>query len=229
MRGKRHHLRRRFYVPGITPAYAGKSFPCDVLGSVKRDHPRICGEKKFSLNTPALEVGSPPRVRGKVQGQLLQAVEVGITPAYAGKSRKDWTVLPASRDHPRVCGEKTAIILAFDYCNGSPPRMRGKAAPKNVDCDNLRITPAYAGKSRTDMTISVHSKDHPRVCGEKLFFGACGRHRSRITPAYAGKSFRRLFADYFSRDHPRVCGEKTLSHIDHWRGLGSPPRMRGKV
>ena len=31
---------------GITPAYAGKSFKGECSGSDKRDHPRLCGEKR---------------------------------------------------------------------------------------------------------------------------------------------------------------------------------------
>ena len=30
-------------------------------------------------------------------------------------------------------------------------------------------------------------------------------------------------------DHPRLCGEKCPAAPLEWRGLGSPPPMRGKV
>ena len=33
----------------------------------------------------------------------------------------------------------------------------------------------------------------------------------------------------FTKDHPRVCGEKAVCHADAAAGVGSPPRMRGKV
>ena len=91
--------------------------------------------------------GSPPRMRGKVH-QLREAAQFGgITPAYAGKR---WTRLPsraAMRDHPRVCGEKTAEQFKAEYPQGSPPRMRGKAQSYGSGSCPHRITPAYAGKS----------------------------------------------------------------------------------
>ena len=86
--------------------------------------------------------------------------------------------------------------------------MRGKvfrAAP----ADGLkRITPAYAGKSLGVGVLWIHDKDHPRLCGEKLYQdyttlismgspppmrGKVEKRDSinfgiRITPAYAGKS-----------------------------------------
>ncbi len=31
-----------------------------------RDHPRVCGEKETERDAIAMEIGSPPRVRGKV-------------------------------------------------------------------------------------------------------------------------------------------------------------------
>ena len=51
----------------------------------------------------------------------------GITPAYAGKSQNvsDFRIL--IRDHPRLCGEKSAVGM--------------------YRREMWRITPAYAGKS----------------------------------------------------------------------------------
>ena len=73
---------------GITPARAGKS--CLILWPFDAgwDHPRACGEKQefaFALGTVA---GSPPRVRGKAPPPGSFAIEVGITPARAGKRLK---------------------------------------------------------------------------------------------------------------------------------------------
>ena len=50
-----------------------------------------------------------------------------------------------------------------------------------------------------------------------------------ITPAYAGKSLFCFTAAVPIQDHPRVCGEKVSGGNRHQEGLGSPPRMRGKV
>ena len=53
-----------------------------------RDHPRVCGEKRGSFPDFGNSKGSPPRMRGKALGALDLTLGLGITPAYAGKSRK---------------------------------------------------------------------------------------------------------------------------------------------
>ena len=53
-------------VPGITPAYAGKSDGWKPARSEDEDHPRVCGEKAVLLRCVLKFPGSPPRMRGKV-------------------------------------------------------------------------------------------------------------------------------------------------------------------
>ena len=95
---------------GITPAYAGKSFGHVSCHISHWDHPRICGEKRFVLIRFAVELGSPPHMRGKVTEHGADKAHHGITPAYAGK-RKDGEIFGYQEwDHPRICGEKTKKI-----------------------------------------------------------------------------------------------------------------------
>ena len=54
------------------------------------------------------------------------------------------------------------------------------------------------------------------------------RHAERITPADAGKTRHECAAFAATRDHPRGCGENRNKHSENRRGVGSPPRMRGK-
>ena len=46
--------------------------------------------------------------------------------------------------------------------------MRGKEIENDYKLLRKRITPAYAGKSYLIGTGLGDTKDHPRVCGEKL-------------------------------------------------------------
>ena len=73
---------------GITPAYAGKSLTIQKMTTRSRDHPRVCGEKGAKELKSRIFLGSPPRMRGKALLYALADKEVGITPAYAGKSLK---------------------------------------------------------------------------------------------------------------------------------------------
>ena len=77
-----------FYgVSRITPAYAGKRAGHLKALSTERDHPRLCGEKAFLCYFVISNIGSPPPMRGK--GKHIDEIRavIGITPAYAGKSR----------------------------------------------------------------------------------------------------------------------------------------------
>ena len=114
-----------------------------------------------------------------------------------------------NQKYPRVCGEKCVL--------------------DDLDGVAVRITPAYAGKSREPRKGSRCRQDHPRVCGEKRFgtwlkcasLGSPPRMRGKegvpgavrpeagITPAYAGKSL--------------LCSSPSPV------AAGSPPRMRGKA
>ena len=174
-------------------------------------------------------------MRGKVPTRSCQALARGITPAYAGKSIQRGRPDHASRDHPRVCGEKHLCSGRPLSLWGSPPRMRGKAEPGFVLWVTSGITPAYAGKSTPSRCSWACIRDHPRVCGEKeesqevaapgkgsppRMRGKVGKSRNGrahrgITPAYAGKSLTIQKLSTLRRDHPRVCGEKTKKIPSH--------------
>ena len=168
MRGKDSPENKEISGRGITPAYAGKSWN--------------------SLALKCLLMGSPPRMRGKADGHRKARRRTRITPAYAGKRQPlpGWS--KSERDHPRVCGEKTACGLPWLPPWGSPPRMRGKVE--------------FARQTWTTQW------DHPRVCGEKQDRVLRRVLRVGITPAYAGKSKESGCPESAPRDHPRVCGEK---------------------
>ncbi len=127
--------------------------------------------------------------------------------------------------------------------------MRGKVKVCETYDSGTGITPAYAGKSLTGTVWTRPPRDHPRLCGEKVFFGIfqflCAgspppmRGKAfhtknpllliRITPAYAGKSQGSAVVTDFIEDHPRLCGEKMLHRQQLPQYLGSPPPMRGKA
>ena len=167
-------------------------------------------------------------MRGKAKELPPRQCYLGITPAYAGKSGAlQCKSLPAW-DHPRVCGEKLALLIVPPSRLGSPPRMRGKGPSSGSTMQIPRITPAYAGKSNClQLRITEAMGSPPRMRGK-----VCGQvfvnYGTGITPAYAGKRTSADRAHLPGRDHPRVCGEKCYLLILRGRREGSPPRMRGK-
>ena len=67
--------------------------------------------------------------------------------------------------------------------------MRGKVSMQMLQKKNLRITPAYAGKSVDLIVAKLRAGDHPRLCGEKEVKIDEKVQSAGITPAYAGKSW----------------------------------------
>ena len=173
--------------PGITPACAGKSFRSNAVGTLDRDHPRVCGEKgSFPKNVYSGE-GSPPRVRGKVRCFCRSSSDSGITPACAGKRAMDALPSFPAGDHPRVCGEKAPRHLALCCILGSPPRVRGKARHLVRGAVKRGITPACAGKREPPPAFRACGRDHPRVCGEKRAARRAAAGRAGSPPRVRGK------------------------------------------
>ena len=138
----------------ITPAYAGKSDFRVLNNNAEQDHPRLCGEKfRKSLFQKSMK-GSPPPMRGKVFSAPELLENLRITPAYAGKSVGSGRNQKHNRDHPRLCGEKGLLYRNPVHHVGSPPPMRGKDFEQSEILMNIRITPAYAGKSSISCSTS---------------------------------------------------------------------------
>ena len=209
----------------------------------------MCGEKDIISNTVKNSIGSPPHVRGKAFRYSITCSSLGITPACAGKSSVRELLLIVSRDHPRMCGEKSTQPGHLWDEWGSPPHVRGKAPSLRERRHWHRITPACAGKRGLRSAWGSVYRDHPRMCGEKWI--TCRTRsarrgspphvrgkghgigiavsRLRITPACAGKRGREVRRKSGNQDHPRMCGEKT-SMMYTRKGLpGSPPHVRGKA
>ena len=212
----------------ITPAWAGKSSAELYAMAAFWDHPRVGGEKQYLSSKVLGILGSPPRGRGKARAVVVNCAEVGITPAWAGKSLCNVSNGFCAGDHPRVGGEKAALLNRRPTRRGSPPRGRGKGRCRFHRTVPCRITPAWAGKRQPSFWPCAGRWDHPRVGGEKAqnnkkvksSLGSPPRGRGKaaiervwkqwlgITPAWAGKSFSITARGRVRRDHPRVGGEK---------------------
>ena len=192
--------------PRITPACAGNRPYTGGAGGAAQDHPRVCGEQNQLLMDQVPIPGSPPRVRGTVHLCARSRRRSRITPACAGNRPCSPRRGPASRDHPRVCGEQPGAPDQRGQGIGSPPRVRGTAGGPHAHRRRGGITPACAGNRRFLQLREQIKEDHPRVCGEQP--------PVEINPkALVGSP-------------PRVRGTALmLSRADWYKG--SPPRVRG--
>ena len=150
-----------------------------------------------------------------------------ITPAYAGTTSSSVRPFSTSKDHPRLCGDHFPIKKSLSWVAGSPPLMRGPPAERSYSYCLERITPAYAGTTRSSSIARRANSDHPRLCGDHRRPGARGEGYTGspplmrgppilpvshvfvggITPAYAGTTSSLLTFLRCSWDHPRLCGD----------------------
>ena len=72
----------------ITPAWAGKILADNLSIQGHKDRPRTGGEKACRALRSAAILGSPPHRRGKDIKSSVSFSWFGITPAWAGKSRR---------------------------------------------------------------------------------------------------------------------------------------------
>ena len=228
MRGKRRLELHQSGRQGNIPAYAGKTYVKEAEENKTAEHPRVCGENSIHARYRGRDWGTSPRMRGKRKEVTMQAIELRNIPAYAGKtSHRNSRGFPLA-EHPRVCGENSALLKAVALVPGTSPRMRGKPELRSVGEKGRRNIPAYAGKtSRTCMSKSGLRGTSPRMRGKRKLESE-DLAKKRNIPAYAGKTdFSDIQAKIVS-EHPRVCGENPGKTRVVLGVLGTSPRMRGK-
>ena len=89
-------------------------------------------------------------MRGTRHIILHGALDLGITPAFAGKASGTTFKITGDGDHPRVRGEGQHSDGRNSPSLGSPPRSRGRQQLVGTDREHRGITPAFAGKARQE-------------------------------------------------------------------------------
>ena len=173
-----------------------------------RVHPRIRGEYAAVESRGSLDPGSPPHTRGIHDETTPHLTAVGFTPAYAGNTLLHRADLVCIWVHPRIRGEYRNAEEAMTRAKGSPPHTRGILLNLHDIVRGARFTPAYAGNTGHQSSISSIREVHPRIRGEySVFLGSDfdlegspphtrGIHfemricpaSARFTPAYAGNT-----------------------------------------
>ena len=130
----------------------------------------MCGEHACASNQAYDDPGSSPRVRGTLRGARRVEGAEGIIPACAGNTSTPRALSLGSRDHPRVCGEHATSAVTVRPWPGSSPRVRGTLQFDYHPRVRLGIIPACAGNTRVTGRRRGWTGDHPRVCGEHLWY-----------------------------------------------------------
>ena len=166
MRGTQHRYHIAVVIRGIIPACAGSTSLSVRVVSVRRDHPRMCGEHRVLASSSSVHQGSSPHVRGARFVTASARCATGIIPACAGSTCSRRSRFMCARDHPRMCGEHAVLDVLFDAVSGSSPHVRG--APRQ-----------YAQQS-------ADWRDHPRMCGEHLTYEALANRLPGSSPHVRG-------------------------------------------
>ena len=132
----------------LIPARAGKTWVTAWPTPSPRAHPRVCGENGPPRGPGRGDVGSSPRVRGKLSKGQGDGLASRLIPACAGKTTSPTPCGSTGRAHPRVCGENLLASALAAWWLGSSPRVRGKRSRAPPDRRARRLIPACAGKTR---------------------------------------------------------------------------------
>ena len=82
---------------GIIPAYAGNTNRRGESDADIRDHPRICGEHGEFVEQATPRLGSSPHMRGTLTSGCDVSIRIGIIPAYAGNTLRDYSNFVVSK------------------------------------------------------------------------------------------------------------------------------------
>ena len=126
VRGKLEHGIKLIPSKRIIPACAGQTDTGQPRSPSIADHPRVCGANGPPPPGPHEDLGSSPRVRGKLPVGPLGLGRDRIIPACAGQTCPRWRWSRIRADHPRVCGANRCSRCRPCTGRGSSPRVRGK-------------------------------------------------------------------------------------------------------
>ncbi len=107
-------------ITGITSACAEQTRALPTPRRWPRDHLRVCGADETTPATGYTPVGSPPRVRSRPLVPAQSQNGGRITSACAEQTRRLLSGDRVPRDHLRVCGADSCILLCSE-----PAEWRG--------------------------------------------------------------------------------------------------------
>ena len=174
---------------GLIPAWAGKTKNRVSVGKSAPAHPRVGGENIPPISTTKTARGSSPRGRGKPRGPPQPVPRERLIPAWAGKTVYRNILMLRDGAHPRVGGENAREELVTEASDGSSPRGRGKLVLVPRASREVRLIPAWAGKTIIRPDGAFTPSAHPRVGGENTSTPAPPMLTRGSSPRGRGKHF----------------------------------------
>ena len=133
-----------------------------------------------------VDSGSSPRMRGARSCPNPRMGMIRIIPADAGSTHRLPVHHPSWPDHPRGCGEHRRVGINYPAFEGSSPRMRGALWTIRTQYPTRGIIPADAGSTMAHDFPTDQRPDHPRGCGEHIWWPSTDRPCSGSSPRMRG-------------------------------------------
>ncbi len=247
-RGKRSRCRSQEIVPGLIPAYAGKTSRSAGSFWWPGAHPRLRGENRRPLVRPERRLGSSPLTRGKQAASRGCCVAARLIHADTRKTKPQQPCSSTPPAHPRFRRENMGPASSGLMKPGSSPLTRGKLPGVDIPERRLRLIPAHAGKTTGGEWSHGRVRAHPHSHGENA--PACepafssqgsspltrGKHLAvqyagdtlGLIPTHAGKTVTTRRRTSPTRAHPRSRGENPFCAVMRISWLGSSPLTQGK-
>ena len=172
--------------------------------------------------------GSSPHTRGAHQPSGWRCSQGRIIPAYAGSTRR-WGGGAGIRraDHPRIRGGHADEPHWVGTLAGSSPHTRGAQRRQPGREAGARIIPAYAGSTRSEYSIIVPFRDHPRIRGEHFPVDVDGVGFRGSSPHTRGAPAEDRLGHLMCRIIPAYAGSTPARGQRHTTPGGSSPHTRG--
>ena len=152
-----------------------------------RAHPRAYGENLLLLLVFAAELGSSPRIRGKLMLHWEHIIDRGLIPAHTGKTCRRPCTVRRYWAHPRAYGENPCPLSVPSSTRGSSPRIRGKLGWWWGVGVEGGLIPAHTGKTLEEWQNEPIRGAHPRAYGENAFSSTASDLRAGSSPRIRGK------------------------------------------
>ena len=130
---------------------------------------------------------TPPQARGRRQLPKWRQIGERNTPAGAGKTMQSLITANEIRKHPRRRGEDFFMPLNITIVIETPPQARGRLPITRKRAEQVRNTPAGAGKTGCRNRKARMMKKHPRRRGEDAPWRRAAASRSETPPQARGR------------------------------------------
>ena len=149
----------------LIPAYAGRTCLYSAAVMPWAAHPRLRGADLPIDYDLFGRTGSSPLTRGGRAGFKGTAHEIGLIPAYAGRTRAIGYVRDLIEAHPRLRGADNLTSVVAGSMMGSSPLTRGGRPNLGIQQCRVGLIPAYAGRTGPCVWSAQCGRAHPRLRG----------------------------------------------------------------